>query len=79
MKKIKKSRFNSGVKDEWREIGSPNSLKSIHEFYCKEKQSISKDARNIFIKGKLSDVKREFQVNLKQITIKIKHLLEILS
>ena len=66
-KNKKKTRFNAGVKDEWREFGSLNSLKSIHEFYCTEKQSISKDARNIFVKGKLSDVKREFQVNLKPI------------
>lgn len=43
----------------WVESGSLNNLADVYQFHCKS--TISKDARDIFVKGSLSDVRDEFQ------------------
>jgi hypothetical protein len=39
-------------------------LKDVHKFYFKDSEEISKESRNIFIKGNLNDVKDNFQVKI---------------
>ena len=48
----------------WRDYGSLNNLKDVHEFYCKSYKgfkSISKEDRNIFVEGSLDDIRKDFQ------------------
>lgn len=57
-----KSKFeNAGHPDPggWQELGSLNSLKDVYAFHCKKE--MSKEERDIFVKGSLSDVRENFQ------------------
>ncbi len=46
----------------WMHFGSKNNLKDVHRLYNPEAQAISKDVRDIFVKGSLNDVINNFQV-----------------
>lgn len=45
--------------DEWRQYSSLNSLKEVYKLYCKEE--LSKEKRNLFVEGSLSEIREEFQ------------------
>ena len=45
----------------WMYFGSKNNLKDVHKLYNPHAKSISKDARDIFVKGSLKDVTNNFQ------------------
>jgi len=44
--------------------GSKNNLKDVHMLYNPEEETLNKDARDIFIKGTLNDVDKNFQVKI---------------
>ncbi|CAG2166552.1 unnamed protein product [Oppiella nova] len=53
---------NSGNESHmWSGIGSLNNLVDVYHLYCDDNQHISKDPRNIFIKGSIGDVLDNFQ------------------
>jgi hypothetical protein len=62
--KSEESKENSSNinKPEWQSEGSLNNLKDVYELYFPEKNKMSKDERNIFIKGNVDDVINNFQV-----------------
>lgn len=43
----------------WSEDGTLNNLKDVYAFYCK--QEMTKEARDIFVKGTMQDVRNNFQ------------------
>uniref|UniRef100_H2YW38 DNA polymerase subunit gamma-1 n=1 Tax=Ciona savignyi TaxID=51511 RepID=H2YW38_CIOSA len=45
--------------NDWVVMGSTNSLKEVHKFYCKKK--LDKEMRDIFVTGNINDVKENFQ------------------
>lgn len=56
-----KALLKSGVTDdeEWSKLSSLNNLSKVHQLYCGTE--ISKDERNIFVTGELSDISANFQ------------------
>nr|XP_014090716.2 DNA polymerase subunit gamma-1, mitochondrial [Bactrocera oleae] len=57
-----KSRKETNPEDEeWQAQSSLNSLVDVHRLYCGG-ESLSKEPRNIFLEGSLSDVKENFQM-----------------
>ncbi|KAF7487784.1 DNA polymerase subunit gamma-1 [Sarcoptes scabiei] len=44
----------------WEEISSLNNLSDVYKLYCKSEHGLSKDPRNIFLKGTLQDVRKDF-------------------
>lgn len=49
-------------------------MKDVHKFYFKDSEEISKESRNIFIKGNLNDVKDNFQVKISLNFVSIKYI-----
>ena len=49
---------------EWTEHGSLNNLHDVHKFYCPYSKRLEKEKRNIFVKGTMQDVRKDFQVSL---------------
>jgi hypothetical protein len=49
-------------------------LKDVHKFYFKDSEEVSKESRNIFIKGNLNDVKDNFQVKISLNFVSIKYI-----
>ena len=43
-------------------MGSLNNLNDVHKFYCEDKKRIDKEARNVFVKGTMNDIRTDFQV-----------------
>ena len=51
--------------DSWMCVSSPGSLVDVHWLYVGAKEGrprLSKEKRNIFVKGKIQDIRRVFQV-----------------
>ena len=69
--------MRQAINNEWKTKGSLNNLKDVHMLYCPDSKQISKDERNIFIKGNIKDVTDNFQVTNTMIKSRIKLLLII--
>ena len=49
---------------EWMLKGTPNNLRDVHSFYCKDDFNftpISKDSREYFVSGSMTDIRDNFQ------------------
>ena len=45
----------------WMSVGCQNNLNDVYKFYCKVKEDLKKDIRDVFVKGTLQDVRDDFQ------------------
>ena len=58
------SKVEAGGED-WMSISCPNGLADVHWLYVgaqKGRERLNKDMRNTFVKGKIQDVRKGFQV-----------------
>ena len=58
---------NDGSKDSWMSVSSPNSLVDVHWLHVGSQNGssrIEKEKRNVFVKGRIQDVRKQFQVSL---------------
>ena len=66
---VRKLSEKSERKGSWMAVSSPNSLQEVHWLYVGSKmggdhEGISKQKREIFVKGKIKDIRKHFQVNI---------------
>ena len=52
--------FRRGRKSSWMTVSSPNALDNVYKLYCGN--DIDKSARDVFVKGSISDIRNQFQV-----------------
>ena len=54
-----------GEEQDWMSVSCPNGLADVHWLYVgaqKGQERLNKDMRNMFVKGKIHDVRKNFQV-----------------
>ena len=54
--------------DGWMSVSSPNGLADVHWLHVASHNGtprIDKDKRDVFVKGRIQDIRRQFQVKLK--------------
>ena len=59
------SKVRGGGEEDWMSVSCPNGLADVHWLYVgalKGRERLSKDLRNTFVKGKIHDVRKNFQV-----------------
>ncbi|XP_027200206.2 DNA polymerase gamma, catalytic subunit tam [Dermatophagoides pteronyssinus] len=52
--------IRNGGDNPWQAISSLNNLNDVYKLYCQSKSGVSKDPRNVFIKGTMADVFENF-------------------
>jgi hypothetical protein len=43
-------------------MGSFNNLHDVHKYYCRDSPRLDKELRNVFVKGTMNDIRKDFQV-----------------
>ncbi|XP_059479740.1 DNA polymerase subunit gamma-1, mitochondrial [Neocloeon triangulifer] len=64
--------------EEWKEQSSLSNLSDVHKLYCGGK-GLDKTARDLFVKGNLSDIAENFQESMKYCALDVKATHEVLQ
>ena len=48
-------------KNPWMKVGAPNALEHVYMHHC-QAGSLNKTVRNVFVKGTVDDIRKDFQV-----------------